>query len=115
MLSAGHARALLTVEDAARQERLAQRVVAEGLSVRAVEELVAVGENGEPRRRPRTASAPDPHAEELARQIGDRLDTRVRIEAGRSKGRIVIEYATPEDLARLCDGVNQAISRYISA
>ena len=67
VLSAGHARALLTVEDAARQERLAQRVVAEGLSVRAVEELVAVGENGEPRRRPRTASAPDPHAEELAR------------------------------------------------
>ena len=102
VLSAGHARALLTVEDAARQERLAQRVVAEGLSVRAVEELVAVGENGEPRRRPRTASAPDPHAEELARQIGDRLDTRVRIEAGRSKGRIVIEYATPEDLARIC-------------
>ncbi len=106
VLSAGHARALLTVEGAAGQERLAQRVVAEGLSVRAVEELVAVGENGEPRRaRPRTVSAPDPYAEELSRQLGDRLDTRVRIDAGRSKGRIVIEYATPEDLDRITNEI----------
>ena len=94
VLSAGHARALLTLEDPAAQERLAQRVVAEGLSVRAVEEIVAVGEHREPRRgaNPRSGRA-DPRAEELSRQLGDHLETRVRVEMGRGKGRIVIDFA----------------------
>ena len=104
VLSAGHARALLAVPDPAGQERLAQRVVAEGLSVRAVEELVALGETGSddaPRRRePRQAPA---LATELAGRLSDRLDTRVRVEMGRSKGRIVVDFATAEDLQRIVE------------
>jgi ParB family chromosome partitioning protein len=102
VLSAGHARALLAIAEPAGQERLAQRVVAEGLSVRATEELVAMGETGTdetPRRRePRE---PPALASELAAQLSDRLDTRVRVEMGRSKGRIVVEFATAEDLRRI--------------
>ena len=102
VLSAGHARALVTIADPAGQERLAQRIVAEGLSVRAVEELVALGERGEERqRRTRIASGPDPRHEELSRRLGDRFETRVRIEGGRTRGRIVIDYADAEDLARI--------------
>jgi ParB family chromosome partitioning protein len=102
VLSAGHARALLAVAEPAGQERLAQRVVAEGLSVRATEELVAMGETGTdetPRRRERRQ--PPELASELAAQLSDRLDTRVRVEMGRSKGRIVVEFATAEDLRRI--------------
>jgi ParB family chromosome partitioning protein len=103
VLSAGHARALLGLESAVAQERLAQRIVAEGLSVRAVEEQIAVGENGVQdrptlRRGPRPAN---PEADDLAAQLSDRLETRVRVDQGRSKGRITIEYATPEDRARI--------------
>jgi ParB family chromosome partitioning protein len=102
VLSAGHARALLAVEDAAAQERLAERVVAEGLSVRSVEELVAVGELGQDRRPvARSPQVADPEAAELAERLTDRLDTRVRIEPGRAKGRIVVEYASKEDLHRI--------------
>jgi ParB family chromosome partitioning protein len=103
VLSAGHARALLGLESAVAQERLAQRIVAEGLSVRAVEEQIAVGENGAEdrpilRRGPRPVN---PEAEELAARLSDRLETRVRVDQGRSKGRITIEYATPEDRERI--------------
>jgi ParB family transcriptional regulator, chromosome partitioning protein len=104
VLSAGHARALLAVVEPAGQERLAQRVVAEGLSVRATEELVAMGETGTdeaPRRRERRE--PPALAAELAAQLSDRLDTRVRVEMGRSKGRIVVDFATEDDLRRLGD------------
>ncbi|SDT42948.1 chromosome partitioning protein, ParB family [Friedmanniella luteola] len=113
VLSAGHARALLAVPDPAGQERLAQRVVAEGLSVRAVEELVALGETGSddaPRRRERR-EAPA-LATELASRLSDRLDTRVRVEMGRSKGRIVVDFATADDLQRIVDamaGQNQQV------
>ncbi len=102
VLSAGHARALLSIPDPAGQERLAQRVVAEGLSVRAVEELVALGETGtstSTRRRERRE--PSALATEVAGRLSDRLDTRVRVEMGRSKGRIVVDFATVEDLERL--------------
>ncbi len=102
VLSAGHARALLTLEDPAAQERLAQRVVAEGISVRAVEEIVAVGEHREPRRgaNPYTA-APDPRAEELSRQLGDHLETRVRVEHGsRPRAGSIIEFATDRRTCR---------------
>lgn len=102
VLSAGHARALLAIEDPSAQERLAQRVVAEGLSVRSVEEIVAVGEGGEPKgATTRLPARPDPRASELARELGDRLDTRVRIEGGHAKGRIVIEFAGTDDLERI--------------
>jgi ParB family chromosome partitioning protein len=102
VLSAGHARALLALPDTLGQERLAQRVVAEGLSVRATEELVTLGEREQPtaptKRGPRE---PSERARVLAENLTDRLDTRVRVDAGRSRGRIVIEFASEEDLVRI--------------
>jgi ParB family transcriptional regulator, chromosome partitioning protein len=102
VISAGHARALLAIEDPAVQERLAQRVVAEGLSVRAVEELVAVGEPAE--RTPRRARSPKlvaPKVKDLADRLSDHFETRVRVDLGRTKGKIVIEFATIDDLERI--------------
>ena len=105
VLSAGHARALLALDDPASQERLAQRVVAEGLSVRDVEEIVALGDAGRApkaaRRKPARVAVPQ--AEEAAQRLSDRLDTRVRVEMGRSKGRIVVEFASADDLERITE------------
>ena len=102
VLSAGHARALLGLPDPLGQERLAQRIVAEGLSVRATEELVTLGEREQPtaptKRGPRE---PSERARGLAESLTDRLDTRVRVDAGRNRGRIVIEFASEEDLERI--------------
>lgn len=102
VLSAGHARALLTLEDGEQMERLAQRIVAEGLSVRTVEEIVALGMEPERERRsgPR-AGAPDPRLDDLAGRVSDRLDTRVKINLGQRKGRMTIEFASLEDLHRV--------------
>jgi ParB family chromosome partitioning protein len=109
VLSAGHARALLAVDDSAHQERLAQRIVAEGLSVRAIEEMVALGEasgNGrKPRRSRRTVVAPQ--AEEVANRLSDVLDTRVRVDLGRSRGRITIEFASADDLKRIAELIDR--------
>jgi ParB family chromosome partitioning protein len=104
VLSAGHARAILMLPDTTAMEQLATRVVAEGLSVRAVEEIVALGEHGT-KRAPRSKEPVEPSAvaETLQRNLGDRLDTRVVITEGRSKGRIVIEFAGAEDLARITE------------
>lgn len=106
VLSAGHARALLALPDQAGQERLAQRVVAEGLSVRATEEIVTLGDAADPgvtQRSPRTPREPNARAGEIAGQLADRLDTRVRVDSGRTKGRITIEYASAEDLERIAN------------
>ncbi len=103
VLSAGHARALLGLDDTDAMERLAVRIVAEGLSVRAVEEIVAVGD-GDGRTRTRVARPRQPVAPglaELAERLSDKLETRVRVEAGKSKGKISIEFATLEDLERI--------------
>lgn len=106
VLSAGHARALLAVVDPAGQERLAQRVVAEGLSVRAVEELVTLGETGRDAAvRLRPPKQQDGHTAELAQRLSDQLETRVRVEMGRSKGRITIEFASTADLDRIVDAL----------
>lgn len=104
VLSAGHARAILMLPDAKAMEHLATRVVAEGLSVRATEEIVSVGEHGA-RRAPRQQHQVElsAAAAELQRELSERLDTRVLVSEGRSKGRIVIEFAGPEDLDRLKD------------
>jgi ParB family chromosome partitioning protein len=103
VLSAGHARALLGVDDAGAQDRLAARVVAEGISVRGLEELVAVGETGAPgeppRVRPRRPTAPG--LGELNDRLSDRLDTRVKVTLGKSKGKIAIEFASLSDLERI--------------
>lgn len=104
VLSAGHARALLMLPDVDAMEHLATRIVAEGLSVRAAEEIVAVGEHGA-RRAPRATHQVElsPAARELQQQLSDRLDTRVLVSEGRSRGRIVIEFAGSEDLGRIAD------------
>ena len=103
VLSAGHARALLAVEDPDLQDRLAQRVVAEGISVRGLEEIVAVGDAGgsaprTPRRKPVA-----PGLTELADRLSDRLETRVKVDLGQRKGKITVEFASLEDLRRIVD------------
>lgn len=103
VLSAGHARALLGLKDAAQMERLAQRIVAEGISVRSTEEIVSLGDIGEdkkPKSAPR-AGGRNERLEEVAGQLSDQLDTRVKINLGKTKGRISIEFATVADLNRI--------------
>ena len=103
VLSAGHARALLGIEDSAAQDALAHRIVAEGLSVRAVEEIVAVGDSSDrsPRRRAQTGTVVAPRLGDLAARLSERFDTRVKVDLGRTKGRITVEYASLEDLERI--------------
>ncbi len=103
VLSAGHARALLGLEDSAGMESLAQRIVAEGLSVRAVEEIVALGDSSTAKaakKRPR-AGAHHSELDELAHRLGDRLETRVSVTLGRNRGRLSIDFASVEDLNRI--------------
>ncbi|PID53776.1 MAG: chromosome partitioning protein ParB [Micrococcales bacterium] len=107
VLSAGHARALLGLPDGAAMERLAQRIVAEGLSVRGAEEVVALG--GEPDRPPsRKATRPDdtehPESERLsgiAAKLAERLETSVHVTMGRTKGRLTVDFADADDLDRI--------------
>ena len=112
VLSAGHARALLGLEDPGAQERLASRIVAEGLSVRAVEEIVAVGSDGSPSRRPRAAARPpaDPALRHLADRLSDLFETRVKVELGQRKGKIVVEFATIDDLERIVKAMSPGLS-----
>jgi ParB family chromosome partitioning protein len=103
VLSAGHARALLTVEDLQAQEQLAHRIVAEGLSVRAVEEIVALGAQATkaPRKQEARPKPVAPALRDLADRLSDAFDTRVKVEIGQRKGKIVVEFATLEDLERI--------------
>jgi len=115
VISAGHARALLSLEDPAAMDALADRVVQEGLSVRTVEEIVLIGDDGERKKRtprPRGGAAPEVVAAttEIAERLGDALDTRVRVEGvrtARSHGRLVIEFADLEDLHRIADAIDE--------
>jgi ParB family chromosome partitioning protein len=105
VLSAGHARALLGLDDSDGQEQLAGRIVAEGLSVRATEELVALavsdGPSAKSAAQKRRAKPHAPALSDLADRLSDRFDTRVKVDIGRSKGRITIEFATVDDLERI--------------
>jgi ParB family chromosome partitioning protein len=103
VLSAGHARALLGLDDPQAQERLAQRIVAEGLSVRAVEEIVAVGDGSAARapREPRGKAPVPPELRDVADRLSDVFETHVKVELGRRKGKIVVEFATMDDLERI--------------
>jgi ParB family chromosome partitioning protein len=102
VLSAGHARALLGLTDGAAIERLAQRIVAEGMSVRSVEEAVALGGDSEPaRRRAPRPGGRHPQLDDLAARLSDRFDTRVKIALGQRKGRLTVEFATVDDLHRI--------------
>jgi len=104
VLSAGHARTLLAVEDAEIQDNIAGRVVAEGISVRGLEEIVAVGGRGTDEGETVRFKARRPTAPGLAdlnERLSDRLDTRVKVSMGKSKGRISIEFASLGDLERI--------------
>jgi ParB family chromosome partitioning protein len=103
VLSAGHARALLGLEDPGAQEELAARIVAEGLSVRATEEAVTIAKR-EPARQPKAPPRKQlqaPGLQDLANRLSDNFDTRVKVELGRRKGRIVVEFASVDDLERI--------------
>ena len=101
VLSAGHAKALLTLEDQAAIESLADRIVREGLSVRATEEIVLL-EKPRARKvqRPRTTHVPV-HFETAVTELSDRLDTRVQISVGKNRGRLTIEFADQQDFDRI--------------
>ena len=100
IISAGHARALLGLTDAAEIEKLANRIVAENLSVRSVEEIIATGGSGKKSTKRKTRKG-NPELNEIAEELGDYLDTRVEIEGTASKGKIVIEYSGGQDLQRI--------------
>ncbi len=104
VLSAGHARAILGLPGAAAQEAMATRVVAEGMSVRAVEEAVALTQSpgdapDAPVRRGRRAV--QPALVELADRLSDRFETRVKVDMGRAKGKVTIEFGSRDDLDRI--------------
>lgn len=108
VLSAGHARALLALDDPEAQDSLASRVVAEGISVRQLEEIVRFGDADASRSARKLSTRPaDPRAEEFAARLSDRLDTRVKVDIGKSKGKITVDFATVEDLRRIVDLVCQ--------
>ncbi|WP_128983204.1 ParB/RepB/Spo0J family partition protein [Streptomyces roseicoloratus] len=105
VLSAGHARALLSVEDPEVQDKLAYRIVAEGLSVRAVEEIVTLmgSEPSSPvkPKGPRAGARVSPALRDLATRLSDRFETRVKVDLGQKKGKITVEFASMEDLNRI--------------
>ncbi|MFJ4772747.1 ParB/RepB/Spo0J family partition protein [Streptomyces uncialis] len=123
VLSAGHARALLSVDDSEEQDRLAHRIVAEGLSVRAVEEIVTLmGSGPQPAARskgPRAGGRVSPALTDLASRLSDRFETRVKVDLGQKKGKIVVEFASMEDLERilgsLAPGEGQVLQKGLTA
>ena len=112
VISAGHARALLSLDDSNAMDVLAERIVKEGLSVRSVEEIVLIGDDGEPKRKrtPRPRGGASAEVAEVpagvSERLGDLLETRVRVEGvrtERSRGRLVVEFADLDDLRRITD------------
>ena len=101
VISAGHARALLSLTDEKEIENLANRIVAEGLTVRAVEEIVSTGGAKVKAGLIRSGKIIAPKLKQISDQLSDHLDTRVSVELGKQKGKIVIEFATIEDLERI--------------
>ncbi len=114
VISAGHARALLSLQDPAAMTALAARIVAEGLSVRSVEEIILIGDTGAPNRKKRARSSSTPTAElraDISARLSDALDTRVNVTglaSSRSRGRIVIDVADAEDLRRIADAIEKS-------
>lgn len=100
VLSAGHARALLSLTKQSEMEALADRIVSEGLSVRATEEIIRFGRKERPRRTHVKPYVP-PAAQRVAEAFAAKLDTSVKITVGANKGRLIIEYADADDLNRI--------------
>ena len=115
VISAGHARALLSLDDPLAQEHLAQRIVAEGLSVRSVEEIVSVRAVDDPTakqsRKPAAAKPVSPGLRRLSDRLSDLFDTRVKVEMGQRKGKIVVEFASLDDLDRIVNAMNLEATR----
>ena len=103
VISAGHARALLSLDDPLAQQRLADRIVAEGLSVRSVEEIVTFRDDQPEKqaRKPTTAKPVAPALRHLSDRLSDLFETRVKVEMGQRKGKITVEFATIDDLERI--------------
>jgi ParB family chromosome partitioning protein len=101
VISAGHARALLGLADAEAMDALATRIVAEGMSVRATEEAVAMAAAEQPAAKRRTRRISAPGVEELGSRLSDMFETKVQIQIGRSKGKIVVEFGSVDDLQRI--------------
>jgi ParB family chromosome partitioning protein len=101
VISAGHARALLGLSNEVEIDRLAKRIVAEGLSVRAVEEIIAATSPKSASKAKKKSGGTSPEVNEIAEQLGDHLDTRVKIKGGKTKGEISIEFSGYADLARI--------------
>jgi ParB family transcriptional regulator, chromosome partitioning protein len=115
VLSAGHARALLAIADSAIQEQLAHRIVAEGLSVRAVEEIVALGVDvAKPQRQQARKQPVAPRLADLANRLSDELETRVKVELGQRKGKIVVEFASLDDLDRIVRAISPSHAASLS-
>jgi ParB family chromosome partitioning protein len=108
VISAGHARALLGLKDQSAIERLASRIVAEGLSVRTVEEIVSLGQDDKPVKATKKSAATisAPGLKSIGDRLSDKLDTRVTVQLGRSRGKVTIEFATLEDLKRIVDVID---------
>ena len=104
VLSAGHARSLLAISDPEVQDRMAARVIAEGISVRALEEIVAMRDTDDaPSQRVVRRKPHAPGLVDLADRLSDRFETRVKVDLGRAKGKITVEFASLDDLQRIVD------------
>ncbi|WP_226823920.1 ParB/RepB/Spo0J family partition protein [Brevibacterium aurantiacum] len=101
VISAGHARAILGLREPEHMEILAQRIVAEGLSVRASEEAVVLLNRGDSMNVSRATTKVAPQFIEVAERLGDRLDTKVNITVGKKKGKLSVEFANQDDLDRI--------------
>jgi ParB family chromosome partitioning protein len=111
-ISAGHARALLSMDDPQAQERLADRIVAEGLSVRSVEEIVMLADDKPEKaaRKPAGAKPVAPALRHLSDRLSDLFETRVKVEMGRNKGKITVEFATIDDLERIVKAMSPEVT-----
>ena len=109
VISAGHARALLGLKDQSAIERLANRIVAEGLSVRTVDEIVSLGQDDKPANKTTKKTAGKisaPGLKSIGDRLSDKLDTRVTVTLGRTRGKVIVEFATLEDLQRIVDVID---------
>lgn len=108
VISAGHAKALLGLSDSTLIEQLATRIVAEGLSVRDTEEIVALGYQGETaKEQKKMPKLKAPGLKDLSQRLEEALDTRVNIQIGKSKGKVIIEFSTMEDLRRVIEVIER--------
>lgn len=110
VLSAGHARAILSATDPSRMEYFANKVINEGLSVRSLEELVGMDKPvATVGKATITQGARKDSLKVIAEQLGDRLDTKVTINLGKKKGQLIIDFATVADLNRILKELGQEI------